>query len=212
MAYRSAIAGSRRSILLTGAGIGALFSLVSSLTFGRGGLLDAAAFLAFGAAEGLIISGTGIAIQAIAPGGTRRRLPRLALDFAMGAAVHALLGLVMALLGARILFLSGIVGLLSMVVGELVAARESVLLAREEAALAAEGRARLPPGAREAFGLSAREAEVAELLLARASYKDVCERLFISLPTVKSHVSSIYRKSGAAARREFIAAAERYRP
>jgi DNA-binding CsgD family transcriptional regulator len=210
MAYRSAIAESRRSILLTGAGIGALFSLVSSLTFGRGGPLDAAAFLAFGAAEGLLISGAGIAVQVLVPGGSRGRLPRLALDFALGASVHALLSLAMALLGARILFLTGIVGLLSMVVGELVAARESALLAREEAALAKEGRARLPPGAKEAFGLSAREAEVAELLVARASYKDVCDRLFISLPTVKSHVSAIYRKSGAATRRDFIAATERY--
>jgi DNA-binding CsgD family transcriptional regulator len=211
MAYRSAISENRRSVLLTGASVGALFSLVSSLTFGRIGPLNAAAFLSFGVAEGLLISGTGIAIQAIVPGGTRRRLPRLILDFVMGSTVHILLGFALAFLGAHILFLTGIVGLLSMVVGELVVARESAILAREEADLAKEGRVRLPPRAKEAFGLSDRELEVAELLLAHASYRDICERLYISLPTVKSHVSSIYRKSDVASRREFISASERIR-
>jgi DNA-binding CsgD family transcriptional regulator len=93
-----------------------------------------------------------------------------------------------------------------MLVGELVCAKESAILAREDAALAKEGRTRLPPGTAERFSLSLREAEVAELLYARASYKDICDRLFISLPTVKSHISAIYRKSLTNSRREFITA------
>ena len=45
--------------------------------------------------------------------------------------------------------------------------------------------------------LSSREAEVARLLLFGLRYKDIGERLFISLSTVKTHVERIYRKTGA---------------
>jgi DNA-binding CsgD family transcriptional regulator len=45
------------------------------------------------------------------------------------------------------------------------------------------------------FGLSPRETEVMRLLLAGESYKEIMGSLFISMPTVKSHISSIYRKT-----------------
>ena len=212
MTYHSPLSQSRRSILLTGAGIGGLFSLVAILSFGWIDPVKTLVSIAFGSIEGLIISGTGIALQALFPGGTRKRLSRMAIEFLLGASVHALVGVVLLLLaGMQILFLTGITGLLSMVVGELVCARESTILAREEATLARAGQVRLPPAAAGKFGLSARETEVAELLIARASYKDICERLFISLPTVKSHVSAIYRKADVSSRQEFLAAVESLR-
>jgi DNA-binding CsgD family transcriptional regulator len=208
MAYKSPLARNRRSILLSSAGIGALFSILASFSFGRIGPLEILSVLAYGLIEGGLIGGTGMAIQSIFPAGSRKRVPRMLLDFSMGAAVHAVLSFALwGLLGVRNAFLTGIVGFLSMLVGELVSAQESAILAREEATLAEEGRSRLPPGTARRFGLSQREAEVAELLYARASYKDICDRLFISLPTVKSHISAIYRKSDSGSRREFMAAA-----
>jgi DNA-binding CsgD family transcriptional regulator len=45
-------------------------------------------------------------------------------------------------------------------------------------------------------GLSPREAEVLRLLLEGQSYKEMMGSLSISMPTVKSHVGSIYRKTG----------------
>jgi DNA-binding CsgD family transcriptional regulator len=212
MVYRSGLSRSRTSILASSVGIGALFSLVSNLSFGGLGFLNAAVSFVFGGLEGLLIGGTGMAAQALTPGPSRRRAPRMILVFLMASSVHGLLGLaLLELWGARVLFLTGFVGLLSTLVGELVCARETAIIAREEAALASEGRSRLPPSLRERFGLSGREAEVAELLFARASYKDICDRLFISMPTVKSHVSAIYRKSDSSSRRDFIQAAERLR-
>lgn len=210
MAYDSAIAANRRSVMATSAAIGALFSLVLSLSLGRAGAAGVAVSLLTGLAEGAIIGGCGIALRALVPLGGRAF--RVSLEFVLGSAVHAALAFgLAAVAGADTLALTPLVGFLAALVGELVCARESVILAREDAALAREGLARLPPGAARRFGLSDREAEVAELLVARASYKDIGERLYISLPTVKSHASAIYRKSGAASRGEFIAAVERLR-
>jgi DNA-binding CsgD family transcriptional regulator len=45
-------------------------------------------------------------------------------------------------------------------------------------------------------GLSPREVEVLRLLLGGQSYKEIMASLSISMPTVKSHVGSIYRKTG----------------
>jgi len=45
------------------------------------------------------------------------------------------------------------------------------------------------------FGLSPRETDVVRLLLGGRSYKEIMSSLGISMPTVKSHVSSIYRKT-----------------
>jgi DNA-binding CsgD family transcriptional regulator len=44
------------------------------------------------------------------------------------------------------------------------------------------------------YGVSPREAEVVELLIAGKAYKEIASQLFISLPTVKTHVSNIYQK------------------
>ena len=44
------------------------------------------------------------------------------------------------------------------------------------------------------YQISPREEEVIGLLLQGSSYREIGERLFISLPTVKTHVSNIYRK------------------
>ena len=38
------------------------------------------------------------------------------------------------------------------------------------------------------------EFEIADLLIKGYSYVKICETLFISMPTVKSHVNNIYKK------------------
>ncbi len=45
------------------------------------------------------------------------------------------------------------------------------------------------------FGISPRETEVIRLLLGGLSYKEIMSSLGISMPTVKTHVGSIYRKT-----------------
>jgi len=47
-----------------------------------------------------------------------------------------------------------------------------------------------------AFGLSAREADVVELLLIGLSHKEIAERLFIAPETVKKHTYNAHRKLG----------------
>ncbi len=44
------------------------------------------------------------------------------------------------------------------------------------------------------FNISPRENEVLNQLVKGMSYKEIAEKLFISLPTVKTHVSNIYQK------------------
>lgn len=53
-----------------------------------------------------------------------------------------------------------------------------------------------PPGAAGMEALSPREAEVAALLAAGATYKELCWKLRIKMGTAQSHVSSVYRKLG----------------
>jgi len=55
-----------------------------------------------------------------------------------------------------------------------------------------------------AMGISPREAEVACLLLLGLSYKEIGEKLFISLPTVQTHVSRIYQKAGVNSKMELL--------
>jgi len=55
------------------------------------------------------------------------------------------------------------------------------------------------------YGLSARESEIARLLVDHASYKEIADSLFISVDTVKSHAKAVYRKTGCANRLELIA-------
>lgn len=45
------------------------------------------------------------------------------------------------------------------------------------------------------YKVSNREKEVIELLLKGKSYKEIMDKLFISMPTVKTHVSNIYNKT-----------------
>ncbi len=47
-----------------------------------------------------------------------------------------------------------------------------------------------------ALGLSAREADVVELLLAGLTHKEIGERLFIAPETVKKHTYNAHRKLG----------------
>jgi DNA-binding CsgD family transcriptional regulator len=58
---------------------------------------------------------------------------------------------------------------------------------------------------REAYDLSARECEVVELLCRGHTNKEIAEMMFISLQTVKDHVSRIYRKTGVRNRVQLIA-------
>ncbi len=46
--------------------------------------------------------------------------------------------------------------------------------------------------------------EVAELLIGRRSYREIGEKLFISIPTVKSHVTHIYQKMNVDSRGELL--------
>jgi LuxR family transcriptional regulator, positive regulator of biofilm formation len=58
-------------------------------------------------------------------------------------------------------------------------------------------------------GLTSRESELVRLLVQGLSNQGIADRLFISLPTVKSHLSSIYRKINVASRVQAVCWAER---
>jgi DNA-binding CsgD family transcriptional regulator len=55
-------------------------------------------------------------------------------------------------------------------------------------------------------GLSEREVEVARMVLAGGTYREIGARLFISPKTVEHHVARIRTKVGANSRAEFVAA------
>lgn len=52
--------------------------------------------------------------------------------------------------------------------------------------------------------LTARETEVAILMVDGVSNPDMAKRLFISMPTLKTHIRNIYSKFGAASRADFL--------
>jgi len=54
------------------------------------------------------------------------------------------------------------------------------------------------------YALTNREKEVAVLLVEGNSYKQIAEKLFISLPTVKTHASNVYKKCKVTNRMELI--------
>jgi DNA-binding CsgD family transcriptional regulator len=55
-------------------------------------------------------------------------------------------------------------------------------------------------------GLSERELEVARLVLAGRTYREIGAQLYISPKTVEHHVARIRTKLGATTRAEFVAA------
>ena len=56
----------------------------------------------------------------------------------------------------------------------------------------------------ESFGLSDRELEVTLLMLQGMTNKEIAEKLFISLSTVKTHISRIFKKTDAETRTELF--------
>ena len=56
-------------------------------------------------------------------------------------------------------------------------------------------------------GISRREKDIVELIVAGHSNKEIADRLYISLSTVKSHLYSIYRKLDISSRMELLSAA-----
>ena len=63
------------------------------------------------------------------------------------------------------------------------------------------------PRARTSEGLTGRELEILQLMVAGESNPDIAERLFVSRSTVKFHVSNILMKLGATSRTEAVAIA-----
>lgn len=55
-----------------------------------------------------------------------------------------------------------------------------------------------------AFGISARELEVLRLMARGGSNQEIADQLFISLPTVKSHTSSLFGKLEVRRRTEAV--------
>jgi DNA-binding NarL/FixJ family response regulator len=55
------------------------------------------------------------------------------------------------------------------------------------------------------LGVTAREAEILHMVNAGLTNADIASRLFISIRTVETHVSSLLRKSGADSRDELPA-------
>ncbi|NLR91403.1 helix-turn-helix transcriptional regulator [Flammeovirga sp. SR4] len=52
------------------------------------------------------------------------------------------------------------------------------------------------------YALTKREQEIASLLQKGVTYQKIADQLFISLPTVKTHASNIYKKCGVKTRNE----------
>lgn len=66
------------------------------------------------------------------------------------------------------------------------------------------GSQELNPYTITALGISQREQQVMALLITGKSYQQIADELFIALPTVKTHVSNIYRKTGVRNKIELI--------
>jgi DNA-binding NarL/FixJ family response regulator len=63
-------------------------------------------------------------------------------------------------------------------------------------------------GVRPADALSGRERRVAELAAAGATNREIAEKLFVTVRTVESHLSNVYRKLGVELRADLVAALE----
>ncbi len=55
------------------------------------------------------------------------------------------------------------------------------------------------------YGFSAREVQIATLLVERTPYRQIAEGLGLSENTVKTHVRNIYKKADVASREELLA-------
>jgi DNA-binding CsgD family transcriptional regulator len=100
---------------------------------------------------------------------------------------------------------SRLVGQAAIRTGDPGAARRLLERARElSSAEVSTGEARA--GEAQRGGLSDREVEVARMVLAGGTYREIGGRLFISPKTVEHHVARIRTKLGATTRAEFVAA------
>jgi DNA-binding NarL/FixJ family response regulator len=86
------------------------------------------------------------------------------------------------------------------------AARRLLEHARELSQPEAASTPATPAAAERPTGLSEREAEVARLVLAGRTHRDIGAQLYISPKTVEHHVARIRTKLGATTRAEFVAA------
>jgi len=62
----------------------------------------------------------------------------------------------------------------------------------------------IPDSFYDDFKISKREREIAELLMKGKTYQEIMDLLFISMPTVKTHVSSIYSKTGSKSKMDLM--------
>jgi DNA-binding NarL/FixJ family response regulator len=77
----------------------------------------------------------------------------------------------------------------------------SKLLERRKTAMAAQPQ---EPDAVRAMGISARELEVLQLMAQGCSNQEIADKLFISLPTVKSHSSNLFVKLDVSRRTQAV--------
>lgn len=63
--------------------------------------------------------------------------------------------------------------------------------------------------AKNEFALTERESEILELMLKRLSNNEIADQLFISINTVKSHMRSIYNKTGSSTKKELASLIDR---
>ena len=67
-----------------------------------------------------------------------------------------------------------------------------------------DGPLRAPPHVRRPANLSEREAEVLSLVACGLSNQEICDRLYLSINTVKTYVRTAYRKIGAKSRSQAV--------
>lgn len=75
------------------------------------------------------------------------------------------------------------------------------------APVAAEG---IPARFREAHGITERESDVIELVAEGLTNKEIADRLFVSLATVRTHLYNVFRKTGAKSRVDLLRIARQY--
>lgn len=69
----------------------------------------------------------------------------------------------------------------------------------------------VPPSFREAYGITNREADVVALVAQGLSNKEIADRLFVSLTTVRTHLYNVFKKTGAKSRVDLLRIARQYR-